>query len=354
MFETRIFDTISGDHLLTVEPSAASWASKLDGSGQGSVTVPLRGSGISQATARDLFRANARMVAHVDEAGTVAAAGMFLKPTYDRTSGNVTVSWVDVRELMRQRLGFGVGSFGPGGTLTVTTRSFSGAARAIISRAMHDGTEAQWALPIDLPTNSSGTFTRTWRYYEFPTMDDCLRELEDEGAEIFFDPYISSGSLRFATRVGAPYSTGGFDLPVTAEDSRVTDLTVTEDGSKQLTGVIYAGTGQGVDTKTNYAGHGPYTIPIRDAYRSAKDIKNVTQLGRIATADLDGHFSPLVQWSFGVQLDGVPVAALKPGRVLRMDVRSDDWIPAGLYTHRVVGVSGDLTDNVKVEVQANG
>ncbi|MEQ6899469.1 hypothetical protein, partial [Microbacterium sp. KR10-403] len=221
--------------------------------------------------------------------------------------------------------------------------------------AMRDGEEPTWALPIDLPDDGTGAFTRTWPYYGFPTMEDCLAEVEDEGVEVFFDPYISSGSLRFQTRVGNPVKYGGFELPVTVPESAVTGLHVKEDGSSQLTGVIYAGNGTDVDQLTAYAGHGPYTIPIRDAYRAAKDIKSTAQLQRIADADLAAHYSPVVQWSFGVRLDDTVTAAMvKPGRVLHMHVNGDEWIPDGLVDQRVIGLSGDLTQNVTLEVQANG
>ncbi|MEQ6899289.1 hypothetical protein, partial [Microbacterium sp. KR10-403] len=175
---TVVFDTITGAPLLDVSSlvSAGSWSSKIDGSGQGSVTVRLREQPITRSTARDLFRANARMVAHVDDDDTVAAAGMFLTPDYDRDAGAVTCQWTDIRALFAQRMGFGVGSWGPSGTLTVTGRSRSGAVRAIVSRAMRDGEEPTWALPIDLPDDGTGAFTRTWPYYGFPTMEDCLAE----------------------------------------------------------------------------------------------------------------------------------------------------------------------------------
>lgn len=350
-----IYDTVTGAEQFRVEPSAASWAAKLDGTGQGSLSVLLRGQGISRSVARGLFRGNARLVAHVDENDTVVAAGMMLTPKYSRDVGAVTVQWVDIRDLMRQRMGFGVGSWNTSGTLTVTNRSLSGAVRAIVSRAMRDGAELTWGLPIDLPADGAGSFSRTWPFYAFATMDDCLREVEDEGGEIYFDPYLSGSTLRFATRVGKPITGGAIDLPVTAPQTRVLGLEVTEDASKQLTGVIYGGNGTDVKQLTAWAGHGPYTIPIRDAYRSQKDIKSVAQLQRIADADLADHFDPVVQWSFGVRLAApVTAAHVKPGRLLRMDVQGDEWIPDGLTTQRVIGVSGDLTDTVKVEVQAYG
>lgn len=355
MFETRVFDTVTGEPLLTVHPSSASWSAKLSGSGQGEATIPLRGQGISRDTVRTLIRPNARLIAHVDEHDTVIAAGLMMQPKYDKDTGKVAVAWVDIRTLMRERMGFGVGSWGPSGTLAVTGRNRSGAGRALISRAMRDGAEPTWALPIDLPADGTGSFTRKWEYYGFFTMDDGLREIEGEGVEVYFDPHLDGGNLRFQTRVGNPITGGSFDLPVTADKSRVTKLQVTEDGSKQLTGVIYAGNGTEADTVTAWAGHGPYTIPIRDAYRSAKDVKSVAQLQRMADADLAEHFDPLVQWSFSVRLDDtVRAAHVKPGRLLNMQVDDDEWIEDGMYTQRVIGVSGNLTSTVSLEVQSHG
>lgn len=356
MLRTVIFDTVTGDPMLQLDPASAQWAAKLDGSGTGNIDVDLVGSGLSRGAANDLFQVNSRMVAHIDKNDTVIAAGFVTQVPYARVRGVVSCDWVDIRDLFRERMGFGVGSWNPTGTLQVTNRSYSGAVRAIVYRMMRDGTQPTWELPIDLPADGSGTFSRKWDYFANPTMDDCLREIEDEGVEIYFDPYLTSaGKLRFETRVGTPITGSSFPLPVSAPESRIEDLVVTRDGTKQLTGVIYAGNGTDADTKTAWAGHGPYNIPIRDAYRSAKDVKSVAQLQRMADADLDAHFNPLEQWSFSVRM-GAPVTAahLKPGRLLQIDVQNDPWLSDGTRTQRVIEVSGDLTDKFKVEVQQHG
>lgn len=354
MFSAHIHDTLSGAHLLSVRVQDLSWSSKLDGSAAPSAAIPVRSLGIPRAVSRDLFRANARTLVVADEFGTVAAAGVMLTPKYDLSAGTVSVQTVDVREFLRQRLGLGVDQWGPSWNLTVTGRSLSGAARAIIRRGVAEGGPF-WNLPVDLPPDGSGSFTRTWPFYGFATLDDMLREVEAEGAEVFFDPYLTGGSLRWAARVGSPIVGASFDLTVTAPGSRVVGLTVTEDGSKQLTGVIYAGNGMDADKVTAYAGSGPYDIPIRDAYRSMIDVRDPAQLGRIAAAELARYRNPLVQWSFSVQLDDtVRAEHVKPGRLLRMDVRRDDWIPDGVYTQRVIGASGGTGNRVSVEVQAYG
>lgn len=357
MLRTVIFDSITGEKLNPVEPSGGSWSAKLDGSGSNQFTVPVLSMDMSRTARRDLLRPNARLVAHIDEFDTVIAAGMLLRTPYSITKTAATCYWVDIRDLFRQRMGFGVGSWNSTGTLQVTNRSYSGAARAIVSRQLRDFTQPTWMLPIDLPADGAGTFSRKWDYYQFPTMDDCLRELEKEGVEIYFDPYLTSGgNLRFATRVGTPITGASFDLPVSAEGSHVENLEADEDGSKQLTGVLYAGNGTDADTVTAWAGGGQFTIPIRDAYRSAKGVKSIAQLQRMADADLAEHKDPIEQWSFDVRVDE-PVRAshVKPGRLLRMDVRDDPWLPDGVTTQRVIGVSGDLASQTyQLEVQSHG
>lgn len=356
MLRTVIFDSITGEPILPIEVKSGSWSAKIDGSGSNSFRVDVRSIDRSAAFRRDLLRPNARLVAHIDEADTVIAAGLILDGPYNRTTGTVTRRWVDIRDLFRQRMGFGVGSWGPSGTLTVTNRSYSGAVRAIVSRQLRDFTQPTWMLPIDLPADGSGSFSRKWDYYAFPTMDDCLSEIEKEGVEIYFDPYLNNGNLRFATRVGTPIVGGTAPLPVSAPDSRVENLEVTVDGSKQLTGVLYAGNGTDADTLTAWAGGGPFTIPIRDAYRSAKDVKNQAQLQRMADADLAEHTNPIEQWSFDVKV-GSPILAqhMKPGRLLSMDVRDDPWLPDGVTVQRVIGVSGDLeSQTYQLEVQSYG
>jgi hypothetical protein len=354
-----VFDTVTGAPQLTVHPTAATWGAKLDGGAQGSCTIPLRGFGtLPRGFARNLLLVNARMIAHIDENDTVIAAGVILRTVYNRDTGAVTANWVDIRELFRQRLPFGVLSWGPSGTLNVEDRTYAGAVRAILYRGMGSGDQPAWDLPIALPPDEGpGSFTKKWNYYDVPIIDDMLREVEKEGIEIYFDPYIASnGHLRFATRVGRRIALGDpLDLPATTPETRVSGLTVTIDGSKQLTGVFVVGTGTEADTKVAGAGHGPYDIPVRDARRAAKDVKSTTRLQRIADAALEDNFDYIVQRSYGVRL-GSPVNAghVKPGHLLRMDVQGDDWLADLRTTQRVLSVSGDLTENVKVESQSYG
>ena len=347
-------DARTGDPQLEMFPSGGSWERRLNGGDSWSADIPLRKQGIDPATARALLQPNNRMLS-VRRGDDLVAGGCIETTVYKRTDGLVSPSVVSPRVILRNRLTFNLNNY-VGGDLKITSRSASGAARAILSRAMQWA--ESWILPIDLPADGAGDFSADWKNYQILTIDDLLQQVEDEGNEVDFLPYLTGGQLRFQTRVGAPISSGSTDLPVTAPESPVTDLQVTFDGSKQLSGVFYAGAGSEKDMVTNFAWFidGPGMVN-RDASRTdQKDVRDPAKLAKIAMADLVAHRAPIEQWSFNIQVsDELPPSRIRPGTVLRMDVRGDDWIPDGVYTHRVIAISGTFgSDTVKVEVQPHG
>ena len=350
----QVHETMTGLLRLTVEPSEGSWTRRLNGGGQGQHKFVLRGGDLSPAVARDLFRPNASTLAVLWD-GVPVYAGVIVSTTYDRAAGVLTVSHAELRMIWAQRLTFGVSNY-VDGDLTVTNRNLSGAARAVIARGMAWGTI--WQLPVDLPADGSGTFSAQWKRYQCLTIEDLLAQLESEGCEIDFRPYLTgAGVLRWQTRIGAPgITSGAFDLPITPDGTAVVDLTVTTDGARQVTGAFFVGNGTEADMLTAFStGLGALTIPVRDAYRSAKDVTSVTQLTRLAVAEVQANWLPVTQWSFAVTLgDYVSPTSLLPGVVVAMDARGDDWIADGKLSQRVIGLSGDMTLKVKPEVQPYG
>lgn len=356
MWSVWIHDLRTGAPLLEMFPSSGSWNRRLTGTGQGSHVFQLRAreTALPRATVRDLFRNNDRAIS-VCFGDHVAYAGFVETPKYQRGTGTLAVTHREIREMFRQRSTFGVNNY-PAGDLTVTNRSPSGAVRAILARAMQ--WTSQWAFPIDLPPDGSGSFSAEWKRYQRLSIDDLLCQVEAEGVEVDFDPYRdAAGNLRWRTRVGAPIVSGYYDLPVTVDESRVIDLDVEENGAKQLSGVHTAGNGTEEDMVTAFAWAmaGPPMV-VRDAFRTSKDVRDPTQLGRISTADLAANRGPVVQWSFSVVVDDeLSPAMVTPGTTERMDVRDDEWIDDGLYEQRVIALSGRHGSSiVNVEVQAHG
>lgn len=354
MWSVTAFATRSGTSPMRLDPAAAQWSRRLTGSGSGSIGFNLRDKdALPQATMRSMLRPTARTLA-VMWGTHVAFAGLVRANKYDRTSGVVTADLVELRTLFDKRMTGGVNQYGAPWNLTYTNRSAAGAVRAVLEQSMAPSSE--WSLPIDLPANGSGSLSRHVDFYETVTIADLLKEIEDQaGVTVDFRPYISDGLLRWETRViGTSTTFGTTDLPVSPAGSLVTGLTVTEDGSKQVTGVLALGNGTGEDMLTAFAptdGSGATTIPVRDEKRSSKDLKTVAQLQRFADAEYVKWRDVKESWSFAAQVDDdVTPAFFQPGRLLRMDVRGDEWLPDGVRRRRVIALSGDLTQTVTPEV----
>lgn len=353
--------TRTGAPVMLVEPAACPWTRRITGTGTGSVELKLRDSltAIPRAMIRDLITPNKHTLAVRWGTGAtphVAFAGVITGSSYDRDTGTLTADLAEIRMIFAKRMTGGVNQYGAPWNLTYTNRSAAGAFRAVLARSM--APSAEWALPIDLPADGSGTLSREVDFFEAITISDLFAEIEDQtGATLDFRPYYTSGGvLRWEARSLAPTTTVGVsDLPVTVPESRVVGLKVSVDGSKQVTGILALGNGTGEDMRAKYAplsGSGATVIPVRDERREAKDLETDAQLQRFADAEYAKWKDPVEQWSFTVRLDDdLGPDLLQAARLLRMDVRGDEWILDGLYQQRVIALAGDMTLAVRPEVQ---
>lgn len=357
MRECWVHDTISGARLRRVFPAGGSWTSKVDGVGESSLSFHLLDPrwGMDRGTARDLFQSNKRTLV-VTWGSHVESATVNSTPTWDRDAGVLTVQGRSVREFPSQRMTFGVDNYA-NGDLTITNRTHAAAVRAILTRMTQWG--ADWALPLDLPADASGAYSKAVKNYDVALIESLLGQIEAEGYEIGFRPYLDANyALRYQVQVAPQIAVGGATtLPVSVKKSRVKSFKVIEDGSSLLTGVFVVGNGTEADMSTGWAGTGGVSgMPIRDASISAKDVRDVGALNRTAAAELAARVSPVVQRSFSVQLDdSFSPELVSPGRLLDMDIRGDGWVLDGSSRFRVVSVRGDYGSlTVSPEVQAYG
>ena len=349
MWEHWIHDTQSGTPLQQVYPAACTWARRLTGTGTGTATFKLA-DGTSIPDARSLLTAWSRTL--VVRSGTfVAYAGLITRRAYDRDAGTVQASLSELRSLFSKRPTGGALNYGSGWNLNIQNRSPAGAVRMILQRVL--GITTAHALPVDLPAGGAGSYSRDVRYWETVTASDLFEELEKTGVEIDFRPYLTpGGSLRWAVDVTERIERGATDLTVNASQSVVNGLSVVEDGASQATGVIVTGKGTGADMLVAGSARNPYGIPARDEKREAKDIDIPIVLQAQANYAMAEAADVTEQWSFGVRLeDPVTPQMVQPGRIVRLDVRDDQWIPSGVYQRRIIALSGDMTVNVKPEVQ---
>jgi len=358
MWSHWICDTISGARLLEVKPRSSRWRTSISGVGSGrhSFTLRDRATVISGSVWRDIATPWARTVV-VCWDDVPQYAGLIRGNSYDQGSGVLTLETVELRAVFEMRMPFGVPDYDPNGVRSVTGKSLRGIARQVIRWGTFNTSPFDdWYLPVILPGDESGSESRSWQMYNFETVEQMLRQVQDtkNGPDIHLQPrWGTGGALEWAARIGTPRLTGTtFEWDTTAERSGLSGLTVGADASKQLTGVFALGAGSEADMKV---GQSPFEgvpgthIPNLDKTRSFKTIPEKGQLDKRALAELEAFREPSQMVEFGVGASGV-LPALLPGSVLRAWVEDDEWIPDGWISGYTVGISGDLTDALKVEV----
>lgn len=350
MWETWIHNTRTGARELKLEAASASWDSRLTGLGTGTHT--FMASTLSAATWDEITTGNRYTLAQ-SYGNQCVYAGVIQKrrAQQDRT---ITVMSKELRgALLSARSHFGVNQYNAAsGVLTVTNRSFSGAARGVI--AAMTAPSAEWALPVDLPSDGSGSVSRTWRHEEVFDIDAMLTEIEDRGCEIDFRPHLSSGVLRWATRVGAPISTGTvFDVASAGPGGRVVGLDVEDDWSDAATGVLGFGSGRGQDRIFAYApssGSGAVNDPVSDRFVTFSDVSSQSALQSAVDAEYAALSEPTQHWGFGLNVYGMP-AVPGPGDALNVFVYGHHLLADGKHAKRVTAVRGGLTFDVTPEVE---
>lgn len=352
--ELWVHDAITGNEKARVFPTAdATWSTNLGGTGQSSWTfvVDDAETGMTGARIADLFLPNARLLA-LRWGATVLGAWKIEDWDYSGDAGTVTVPAVELlRNETKWRMTYGLSEYTLG-TLTVTNRSHAGAVRAILSR--FKDRSADWNYPIDLPPDGAGSFSQTWEYWKKFTIEDLLVQVESEGVEIFFRPYLTAGrQLRFETIVAPRVVVGSSSFHLQAEDSPLSGIHYRVSGANQITGGQGTGEGTGQDQPVKFAGGGPYTIPIRDAKQQFPDLAG-DRLQEATNAWFAQDRNPTVQWTvdtFTISDDFPPAHALT-GRGWKLESKGHPVYPDGVHSLRVIAASGGFGYQIKTEVQS--
>lgn len=343
-----IYETATGEFRADVEVSAATWETGLTGQGRASHTIPLFNQGMTASFVREQTTGNKYTI--VQKWGsTVVYAGVIQRTRYVRSTRSVVVDSAELRvAYMDSRMTYGVFSYDPSHVaLTITDKSHSGAARAVINECVFDDAD-YWELPIDLPADGSGSFSATWMKSERLTWEDHLAQIEADGCEIFFRPYLSSGSLRWDTIVESKVSFGS--TTTVSFDDELEDFEVTVDYAREMTGVLGFGKGgTGADAYGYSPGDGAAQISVRDTWVDFPDLSGARLVNATEALDYLGY--PVEQWSFGISVYPSGPATVLPGRVLSFTISGDNYLANDTYVKRVVALRGDAGTMVRAEVQ---
>ena len=351
--ETWIYDMRTGALIRRVYPHDHQWQTSLKGDGT-STAIFKTDDAERPAPGAASIRPNARGLAVV-WGSVVEYAGKIESWKYSRDAQTLTVSTVELRNEMMWRLTYGVNQY-ENGTLTITNRNASGAVRAILARAMQWSSE--WALPIDLPADGTGSISVEWENWRKLRISDCLQQVEEAGYEVYLRPYYDADNrrIRFQTLVSSRIVLAqrtAFHLA--AAEIPIDTIEYAYDGSREVTGVQGLGDGMEQDQKVAWAGSTTgQDIIIRDTKKAYPDLEGV-RLQAATDAGLLEDQDPLTQWSIGRYRisDDWGAQHAVPGRQWAVTSAGDPYIPDGIHELRVIATNGNVNSlAIGVEVQA--
>lgn len=356
-WEQHLFVTRTGALISPIDPSATRWATRQNGYGSGSTVLQTRAAdvavppgGWSEAT-----RPWAVSVLMCWDDVPVYA-GPIVSRSVDMATGALTLEHAELWRLLERRYIWGVGDWAKDKTLVLDGRTKRGLVRSLVTRAAVDNDTAspRWPLPVVVPAPEPGPHHRTFYAYHFERpmglVEDILGEVD--GPDLAFRPrWGTSRQVEWLCEIGTPELTGPrLDAVWGVPESPIAGLKYTEDGKDQLTGAFALGEGTEQD---KIVGLGPTSVvldlPVMDL---AEDFPTATTQGE-ADAQAQGFVAQAQvlkpSWSFSVERAALD-AGVRPGSIVSLYVEGNPLAADGRFDLRVVGMSGDLSARVQVEV----
>ena len=332
---------------------ASQWSMNIGGTGSCAFVFAVEDTpdGLTLAQIDDLFAPNSTLLSLRWGKTGVVGAWKVEDWVYDEDKSTVTVTGVELRNEAAWRMSYALSGYELG-TLSVTNKSRQGATRAILERFMQWA--AEWKYPIDLPLDSSGSFSATWEFWRKYTIEDLLTQVENDGVEIVLRPYLTEArQLRFDTNVAVKVSVGTSYFHLQAEDRPLSGVRYKKSGADQLTGLQGVGNGTGQDQEVAYQGGGPFPIPIRDAKREFPDLTGA-RLQTATDAEFAALRNPIEQWTVAsfTASDEYPATHAVVTRGWQLESKGHRVFPDGVHTLRVISSSGSWSNQISVEVQS--
>lgn len=355
-----------GEVLAAVEPSDGSWVTRVNGTGSGSHTFQIRDADddLTAADWNDLTIGGGqrRIVVSKWQVPFTRPFALYWGEISDEVdvddeAGTLTVTHLELRNVLSSRYGAMVPTYGPGGSFGVTNRSLRGAAIEIIRHGLTTSAPGDnWHYPLVLPAAEAGSFSKSWPHYELASCEEMLTDIQTlpNGPDIAFDPvWSTTGRIEHWARVGSPLIAGAdFEWSYIAPETPVRKLKEKVSYSRQKSGVFVAGEGTEADMIVGLAGNRPGTPMMdRDVAITAKDAETQAEADAIAEAELAATREGIRQTSFSLHAPDVPI-----GDTFRLGARTHIWVenhwylPSGWRHGYVVAISGNMTDEIGVEV----
>lgn len=347
-------DTATGEKLGTLPASSFSWQRVLNSGGSGQATFPLGDPLFRELDMRSRTGLVRRtLVAEWD--GEPVYAGIIWKRSYSRDSQTLTVEHSDLWSILSRRLMVSQNTTGVEKT-RIEFRNIS--VSTVVKKTVQTGTAD---LPMVYWSDFSGGRKAVFEGYMLKSVADALQDQIDqpEGPDVDFRPIWGPNGLQWQMRSNEQFGTYTWNM--SAGQTGVSGITVTEDGAKLSNNVFAIGQGTEQDSIIR-ANPAASTFPLLQSTESHKDEADVAKLDGFVQEAQRVYSTPTEQWSFDILASGgngdtsdqTRVTDLRLNGALSLYSAGDPWIPDGTSTHRLIQYSGDLGEKVKLEFQPTG
>lgn len=347
MWGLQVNKTQSGDLVMEVDGESGTW-------GRGDLTLRSTRVKLNEKFTKTQWRDTFtewwdRQLVYTWNGNPVMAGTILKAPTYDRVNKVLTIGHNDISLLAARRWMHGVGTsegeggYSPSGTFSVSNRSLQGAIVDIMQRLYLDPISPAWAIPLDLPTAGSGSFSKTWPFYNFEDGESMMRKIRESqnGPDVDMQPKFVADKLRWDGRIGTPLGGPLFEVFVDAEETAVSASDYSMDGEGTATGMHYPGKGSEKDMRVGAAYEPPSAGLARDSIHWNANESNVSRLVSQARGRLDGLKTAVVTRTLTVKTELIDPSEIRIGSPIT--IHSDDkvWEPS-VAVCRVVGYSGSF------------
>ena len=347
-------DTTTGTKLYRLPAASFSWQRVLNSGGSGQASFKLADPLFREFDMRSCT-ALVRRTLVVEWDGEPVYAGIGWKRTYDRDTQTLTVDHSDLWSILSRRLMVSQNTTGVEKTkLEFTNISVS----TVVKKTVQTGTAD---LPMVYWSDFSGGRKAVFEGYMLQSVADALQDQIDQpdGPDVDFRPIWGPNGLQWQMRSNEQFGTYTWNM--SAGQTGVSGITVTEDGAKLTNNVFAVGQGTEKDSIIRATpASSPY--PLLQSTESHKDVKDVAKLDGFVQEAQRIYSSPTEQWSFDILASGgngdssdqTRVTDLRLNGALSLYSAGDPWIPDGSSKHRLIRYSGDLGEKINLEFQPTG
>lgn len=368
--EFRVFvgSMVTGAITCDLPVSNLGWGMRLNGPGTVDASVKALADELKGKDLRNVTATKKQYLA-VSYGNTILEAGPIWKRNNKNTNGELKLGAAGIWSMLNKVKALNWQQINSGVQVQRTSLDFTGLSLGSIARELVRlsvfGNPLNPGLPIVLPDIlEAGSHERHYKGYELPYLGDLLRKLTqvEDGPDIRFQPRFSADPTRIewvmthgSTASPLLYQAGpDWTWDGTVEESGVSDITTSEDGSGMADRVWQPGAGSELEMKLATAND--YSLittagyPWTEADAASKDVEDQGILQAHANAEIAAARRPIETWDMSVRADTSPVlGGYLPGDFAQIHVpEHNPMIEAGVRRVRIMAIDGDNTMNVKL------